>query len=94
MAYASVPVGRYVGWTAVQLNARITAIRTAMLAAPVNLAGTQVISSASGNGTSVTFDTKAPGSRSLEEELYDLQLALAMVDDNAIALPTSTRFAA
>lgn len=94
MAYATVPVGRYYGWTAAQLNTRIAAIRTALVAEPVNVAGRQVITSVSGNGTSATFDPRAPGGATIERELEDLLIALALVDDDQPALHRDTTFAA
>lgn len=94
MAYATVPAGRYYGWTAAQLNTRIAAIRAALIAEPVSAAGVQVITSVSGNGTSVAFDPRAPGSMTVERELEDLLIAISLVNDDEPCRYRDTVFSA
>jgi hypothetical protein len=91
MAFSTVPVGRYYGWTSAEIAARIAVIKAAAIARPV---GFSVITSVAGNGTSASFDTRGAGSVTLEEELYDLQCAAAMLDDDAPEMSPHQVFAA
>lgn len=91
MAFTTVPVGPYTGFTEAQLRTRIAAVLAAIIARPV---GQSFATSVSGNSMSVSFDPRIGGSKTLEQEMYDLKVALAMVDDDEPEFPTETKFAA
>ncbi len=91
MAFATVPGGKYYGWTAAQINTGLATLKAALIAAPV---GQSAITSVSGNGMSVSYDPRAPGSVTIPEEIADLLTALALVDDDALPVTSEQVFAA
>jgi hypothetical protein len=89
MAYATVPWGRYFGWTAEEIQARLATLKTAVQnAAP----GQGAITSTGANGTTVSFDVKGPGAMSIEQEIAALLEALAYVDDTALPVTNEAVF--
>jgi hypothetical protein len=91
MAFATVPVGRYFGCTKAQLLTRLDTLRTAALA---RVPGQGALVSVAGNGMSASYDHRAPGAVTLEQEIDDLLSALALVDDDAIELTSEQTFSA
>lgn len=71
--------------------ARLAVIKTALIN---RVPGQAAIVSVSGNGMSASYDPRAPGSVTMEEEVYDLQTALALVDDDAPEIVSEQTFAA
>ena len=91
MAFATVPVGRYLGFTAAEIRTRLATLKAAVIAQGV---GVGAIVAASGNGVSVSFDHRVPGSLTIDQEIADLMTALALVDDDELPVTPTQTFAA
>lgn len=91
MAFSTVPAGRYYGWTKAEVLARLATIKTALIN---RVPGQSAIVSVGGNGMSASYDPRAPGSVTMEEEVFDLQTALALVDDDEPEVVSEQTFSA
>ncbi len=91
MAYATVPTGPFQGWTKSEILARQQVLKAALKdRAP----GMGLLTGATVNGQSFSYDVRSPGSWSIPEETALLQEAIAYVDDTAIPLTSQQTFSA
>lgn len=85
MAYDTVPCGRYYGKTKAEIQALIAAVQAEDAAAP---GGGGAVLELSMNGRSIKYDPRF-GPVSIQARLAELFEALALVDDDALAITSS-----